>query len=111
LIVLLALLFELFPIGAEYFNNLQCDDSENGFYEVYRIEGWYDYEEFVWYTYTNSLIVNGIVIVPDYWAGDNEAAMNTYRQSMPDYQVVSLNTDDSIVYGGSIHCLTRDIPL
>jgi len=101
---------EVLEKAANYFSKLLCHESHSTFYEVFRIRSWFDHEKFVWYTYTNSLIVNNVVIIPSYDEGDNEAAIEVYKHSMPDKKIVSINTDVSILHGGSIHCLTRQIP-
>ncbi len=92
--------------AAEVFANLECRPGKK--YEVYRVNGWAS--DGVWYTYTNSLIVNRVVIVPSYSGADNEAARQVYLQALPGYDVQMLNTDASIVNGGSIHCVTKEIP-
>jgi len=92
---------------ADYFNSLPCGSDT---YQVNRIPGLYDDWNSVWHTYTNSLIVNNFVIIPGYEKLDNDLAISIYEKLMPNHKVVSYNTDESIQYGGSIHCLTRDIP-
>ncbi|WP_394846403.1 agmatine deiminase family protein [Pendulispora brunnea] len=92
--------------AATYFRNLACG---RGQYEVTRVKGWVS--EGTWYTYTNSLIVNDSVIVPFYDdAEKNEEARRAYESAMPGYRVVGINSESTIHSGGSIHCLTKEIP-
>ena len=92
--------------AASYFDDLDCGA---GTYEVTRVKAWVDGG--VWYTYTNSLIVNETVIIPFYDDGrDNRAAALAYQRAMPEHRVVGVDTESTIVLGGSIHCVTREIP-
>ncbi len=92
--------------AAKYFGELECAPGKK--YEVRRIPGWSNYG--TWYTYTNSLIVNDRVLVPSYEGGQDEAAREIYNALRPDLQVVFIASDDSIGSGGSIHCITKEIP-
>jgi agmatine/peptidylarginine deiminase len=62
-------------------------------------------------TYTNSLITNNSVSIPQYskLASKelNESAIKTYRKYFE--KVIPINTDQNILQGGSIHCLTMDM--
>ncbi len=60
-------------------------------------------------TYTNSLILNGSVLVPVYDLPQDEEALGVYRQAMPGYKVVGINMMNVILANGAIHCLTREI--
>ena len=92
--------------AASYFEDLACGA---GTYEVTRVKAWVD--DGVWYTYTNSLIVNKTVVIPLYDnSRDNRGAVVAYRRAMPGSRVVGVNTQSTIVLGGSIHCVTREIP-
>ncbi|HOX44303.1 MAG TPA: agmatine deiminase family protein [Myxococcota bacterium] len=92
--------------AANYFAALECAPGQN--YQVYRLPGWYSGG--TWYTYTNSLIINDHVLVPSYSSGDNTLARQLYQQAMPGYTVVLLNSDSPVTSGGSIHCITKEIP-
>jgi len=116
------IMYESLEKANAYFEHLSCPASSTttgagtGYYQIYRICGWYDTMNSTWYTYTNSLIINDVVIIPSYndilqYKCNDEIAINVYKDAMPHIkEIVSINTDDSIKYGGSIHCLTRDIP-
>ncbi len=96
-----------------FFKNKTAPDGHP--YKVITVKGWYEdsgWSGGTWYTYTNSLIVNSTVIMPAYSGHDQEnaAAENAYKQGIPGVTVVQVNSDDSIVSGGSIHCVTQTIP-
>ena len=93
--------------AAAYFEDLPCG---TGTYEVTRVDGWL--QGGAWYTYTNSLIVNDTVVIPFYDDDRaNRAAVSAYEAAMPDHEVVGVNSESTIVVGGSIHCVTRELPL
>ncbi|MGQ0507261.1 MAG: proprotein convertase P-domain-containing protein, partial [Myxococcaceae bacterium] len=47
---------------------------------------------------------------PSYQGADNEGARAVYQQALPGYTVVLINSDASITSGGSIHCVTQQVP-
>lgn len=61
-------------------------------------------------TYTNSLIVNNVVIVPTYGIPDDEGALKLYRGIFPDKEIVPINAEDIIESAGSWHCVTMEFP-
>lgn len=66
----------------------------------------------VWRTYTNSVIVNDLVLVPVYaQESSHEAeALTVYQNAMPGKTVVPIDSDGIIQSGGAIHCVTRTRP-
>ena len=61
-------------------------------------------------SYTNSLIINRKVLVPIY--GDSLAsldtqALNLYKELMPDYDVIGINSAEIIKSWGAVHCITK----
>lgn len=97
----------------DFFKNRIAPDGHT--YKIITVKGWYKdlgRGRGTWYTYANSLIVNSAVIIPAYSGYDKEnlSAKNAYEQAMPQITVVQVNSDDSIVSGGSIHCVTQTIP-
>lgn len=61
-------------------------------------------------SYTNSLILNRKVLVPIY--GDSLAsldtqALNIYKELMPDYEVIGINSAEIIKHWGAVHCITK----
>jgi agmatine deiminase len=61
-------------------------------------------------TYTNALILNNIVLVPQYYnATLNAQAIAIYQDAMPGYEVYGINMENVIPYSGAIHCITREI--
>jgi agmatine deiminase len=67
----------------------------------------------IYRSYTNSTIVNGTVIVPIYRADRQyeTAALNAYRQAMPGYRIVTIDSEDPIELGGAVHCTTMGFTL
>jgi agmatine/peptidylarginine deiminase len=60
-------------------------------------------------TYTNSIIVNKTVIVPTYELQYDTTALRIYREAMPGYRVVGINSNSIIPSLGAIHCITKEI--
>ena len=72
---------------------------------------WGDSSSRVQYTHTNSTIVNDTVIVPVYGRGTDEEALKIYRKLLPRHNVIGVDSNEMIVWGGSIHCTTMQIPV
>ncbi len=64
----------------------------------------------VYYTHTNSLIVNNQVLVPTYGRGTDETALQAYRDLMPGYAIVGVDASSVIGFNGAIHCTAMQIP-
>lgn len=60
-------------------------------------------------TYTNSVIVNKTVIVPTYAQQYDTTAFRIYREAMPGYNIVGINSNQIITAKGAIHCITKEI--
>jgi len=92
----------------EYFKKLKTPSGND--YKILRVKGWSNGR--TWYTYTNSLIVNNVVLVPSFSAApaENQNAIKIYQEGIPGVQVRLINSDSSITSGGAIHCVTQLIP-
>lgn len=62
-------------------------------------------------SYTNSLTVNGRVLVPVYGVEDDERALRIYEDAMLGYTVVPIDCTTGANGGGAVHCMTKEIPL
>ena len=60
-------------------------------------------------TYTNSVILNGLVLVPTYGLFQDSEALQIYQDAMPGYNIVGINSESIISASGAIHCITREI--
>lgn len=67
----------------------------------------------VWRTYTNSVMVNDLVLVPTYaQETTHEAqALAVYENLLPGKTVIGIDSDSIITSGGAIHCVTRTRPV
>ena len=92
-----------------FFTNRTAPDGQP--YKVITLKGWT--ASGAWYTYTNSLIINNVVLMPSYSGHDkdNAAAKAAYESGMSSVTVVPVTADQSIVDGGAIHCETQVIPM
>jgi agmatine deiminase len=61
-------------------------------------------------SYTNSLIINRTVLVPQYtYEPYDSIALKSYREIMPGYKVVGVNCRQYAVGAGGLHCITHEI--
>lgn len=64
-------------------------------------------------TYTNSVFVNGTVLVPTYRPDIDAPALALYEQLLPGYTIVGIDVDNTnellIALDGAIHCITHSI--
>ncbi len=62
-----------------------------------------------YFTYTNSSFVNNTIIVPTYNIPEDAQALQIYRDALPGYNVVGINSTASIGALGALHCITKEI--
>lgn len=61
-------------------------------------------------TYANFLIINEAVLVPIYDLPMDEEALEVISQAFPGYEIMGLPCLPLIEQGGSLHCITMQIP-
>jgi agmatine deiminase len=61
-------------------------------------------------TYANFLIINGAVLVPIYDCLSDEDALAQVAQAFPGYDIMGIPCNTLIEQGGSLHCITMQIP-
>ncbi len=95
--------YEDFEYVADYFAGQTS--SYGNLYQVYRIftPGTYPYTP-----YTNSLILNRKVFVPQTGSGWDDEALEVYEEAMPGYEIIGIYSDDW-VNTDALHCRTRGI--
>lgn len=100
-------------------NNLQyvLDNFKTAFdndYEVVRIPmvpssgGAYPPNTY-YRTFTNAIILNNIVLVPQYGHALDATGIQVYEDAMPGYEVYGIYMENVIPASGAIHCITREI--
>ncbi len=94
--------------AVKYFKSIKTPSGND--YKIVRSKAWSSYG--TWYTFTNSLIVNKIVMMPSYRNAEDAVrqAVAAYEGAMPGTKVYPINSDSSIRAGGSIHCVTQLVP-
>lgn len=60
-------------------------------------------------TYTNSTIINKTIIVPQFYTQYDTTAIRIFKQAMPGYTVVGINSNATISASGSLHCITHSV--
>jgi agmatine/peptidylarginine deiminase len=64
----------------------------------------------IYRTYTNSTILNHVVLVPTYQSAADDAALQAYRDILgPDYTVTGVDASAIVAMGGAVHCTTMQI--
>ena len=72
-----------------------------------RVDSEYQHDEYG--TYANSVLANGIALVPQYGnATKDAAALNAYRAL--GFTAVGIDNRLIIQYGGATHCVSMQIP-
>ncbi|MFG2847013.1 agmatine deiminase family protein [Kitasatospora sp. NPDC048296] len=79
-------------------------------YQVHRVP-MPAHKDGVFRSYTNSLAVNGAVLVPIYTDDTTyeETALDAYRAAFPDRQIVTIDATAIIKTRGAVHCTTMTI--
>jgi agmatine deiminase len=63
-----------------------------------------------YYTYVNAPFVNRRILVPTYnFPAYDSAALDVWRQAMPGYEVVGVNSTQLITERGAVHCVTKEV--
>ena len=61
-------------------------------------------------SYMNFYIGNGVVAVPIYGMPNDESAVETIAALFPDRQVIGIRADAILTGGGSLHCISQQVP-
>jgi len=60
-------------------------------------------------TYTNAMIVNKTVIIPIYEYQYDTTAYRIYREAMPGYNIVGIESNSIVPLLGTIHCIVKEV--
>ncbi len=61
-------------------------------------------------TYTNSIMINDVVVIPSYNLPSDLVAKQIYKDLLPGYQIKMVDARSLTPNYGAIHCITRQIP-
>ena len=59
-------------------------------------------------TYANFLFINGAVLVPIYGVKEDPLALNIFRETFPEKDIIPINCTTLIKQHGSLHCVTMN---
>jgi agmatine deiminase len=63
----------------------------------------------VWRSYTNSLTVNGRVLVPIFRVPQDSRALAVYQSALPEFEIIPVDCSRAANGGGAVHCLTKEV--
>ncbi|MGB2985870.1 MAG: agmatine deiminase family protein, partial [Phycisphaerae bacterium] len=77
-------------------------------YTVYRTAGWNTGG--VHYTYTNAVIMNDVVLVPQFNVAEDATALSVFQTAFPDRTCIQIDSTSIISAGGAGHCIMDHVP-
>jgi agmatine/peptidylarginine deiminase len=87
-----------------------CEDAANKMaalgYKVTRVDAAYGFDEYA--TYSNSVLANGVALIPQYGRSTDARALAAYRAA--GYKAVGIDSTLIIKYSGATHCLSMQVP-
>lgn len=60
-------------------------------------------------TFTNSIFLNGTILVPIYEEQYDTVGLRIYRENLPGYKVVGIDCNEMINSLGALHCITKTV--
>jgi len=60
-------------------------------------------------TYTNSVFVNKMLLVPQYGLSQDTVALQILQEALPGYKIVGINSRQLIKSAGALHCVTLNL--
>jgi len=63
----------------------------------------------IFYSYTNSLLLNNVILVPLYGERTDDLALDTYKTLCPEKEIIGIYCKDIIHLKGAIHCMCVQI--
>ncbi|MBP7587476.1 MAG: agmatine deiminase family protein [Thermoanaerobaculia bacterium] len=103
-----------YPVGAGAPRTITEDavaTLEGRGYTVFRTPGWGGNFQ-THFTYTNAVVFNRLVLVPQYsgHSAENAQAIAVYQQAFPGRQILGIDGTDIVGLAGVFHCIVMHVP-
>ncbi len=99
--------YDAYEAAAAFFSETNC--SYGYPYHVFRVQA-ADQDEYQENPYSNSLILNNKVFVPQTGSAFDDEAIAVYQQAMPGYEIIGSYSSDLWMNTDAFHCRTYGIP-
>jgi agmatine deiminase len=66
-------------------------------------------KRYTYKNYTNGIQCNGKYLLPVYDHPFDALAKDVFEQALPDHEIIPINCNAIIIYGGALHCTSSDV--
>lgn len=79
-------------------------------YQVFRTPGWRSGGTH--YTYTNAVVFNDLVLLPEYngFPSENAQALAVFQAAFPQHAIVQIDSSSLVTFAGVLHCIVMQVP-
>jgi len=101
---------ELKNMEEELINFKQLNEKPFKLISLPWIDAIYESKDRLPATYANFLMINGAVLVPTYKDKNDDTALEIFKNSFPQREIIGIDCSTLIKQHGSLHCVTMQYP-